>query len=170
MTDARRIHEAFESGDLEGVSCALEDPSTFPNGWVPALRTCPLEYAIYHSPLPFIRTLIELGADPNYQDEGSFPSLLAALSTDREDRHQLLETLLAAGASLEQRGVNDYTPLHYAATRNDAAAVELLLARGADPSARTRIDDRTTPLEEAERLKCQEAVRALKRAPHRAGG
>jgi ankyrin repeat protein len=60
--------------------------------------------------------------------------------------------------------VNDYTPLHHAAARDDAEAVLLLLAHGADPSARTRIDDRTTPLEEAERGGCSRAAAALRSA------
>jgi Ankyrin repeats (many copies) len=73
-----------------------------------------LEYAIYHGPLPFVRELLELGADPNYQDHAGFPALIAALSTDRPDRSQLIE-LLDAGADIEARGIHDRTPLHYAA-------------------------------------------------------
>lgn len=164
MSDTLRIHQAFQAGDLETLRSLAEQPSKFPNGWIPPITTYPLEYAIYHSPLPFIRTLIELGADSNYRDEGSFPSLLAALSTDREDRHEIIEMLLAAGADIQQRGVNDYTPLHYAATRNDARAVELLLAKGADPAARTRVDEYTTALQEAERLGYREVAEILRKA------
>jgi uncharacterized protein len=158
------IREAFKAGDLETLRSLVEDPSEFPNGWLGHLWGYPLEYAIYHSPLSFIRGLLDLGADPNYQDDASFPSLLAALSTERDDRYEILELLLAAGADVQQRGVNDYTPLHYAATRNDARAVELLLAPGADPAARTRIDERTTPLEEAERLNLFEVMKVLRQA------
>jgi uncharacterized protein len=68
----------------------------------------------------------------------------------------------AHGASVHQRGLNGWTPLHYAATRNDAPAIELLLAHGADASATTGIDDSLTPLEEAERLGHDEAAKALK--------
>lgn len=163
MSEALRIHQAFQAGDLETLRSLAGEPSEFPNGSMLPVTTYPLEYAVYHSPLPFIRTLIELGADPNYHDEGSFPSLLAALSTNREDRYEIVEMLLAAGADIEQRGVNDWTPLHYAAARNDARAVELLLARGADPAARTRIDELTTPLEEAERMGHREVVEILKK-------
>lgn len=158
------IREAFRAGDLAALRSLVDQPAEFPNGWLGREWGYPLEYAIYHSPLSFIPELLDLGADPNYQDDASFPSLLAALSRDREDRYDLLEILLEAGADIQQRGVNDYTPLHFAATRNDAKAVELLLAHGADPAARTRIDERTTPLEEAERLNHREVVKILRKA------
>ena len=95
-----------------------------------------------------MRTLLELGADPNYGDHAGFPALIAALSSDRADRYELLELLLSFGADPGQRGLNDWTPLHYAAASDDTEGIELLLARGADPTARTRIDDFATPLEE----------------------
>ena len=41
-------------------------------------------------------------------------------------------------------------------------AVDLLLARGADPNARTRIDDYATRLEEAEYLGLSAMVRHLR--------
>lgn len=73
-----------------------------------------LEYALYHSPLAFIRTLLDLGADPNYGDHAGFPSLIAALTC-------------------------------------------------ANPNARTRIDDCTTPLEEAETHGLTEVAAAMRK-------
>ena len=122
-----------------------------------------MEYAIYWSPLPFIQKLLELGANPNYEDPAGFPSLIAALSTERADKRALLELLLDFGADIQQRGHNDWTPLHWAAVNDDAPAVEMLLTHGADPNARTRIDDRETPLEEAERFGKQSAAEILRR-------
>ena len=153
MPDPIVLHEAYRSGDLETLKAALGEPPDFPNSGNPTgfSDSC-LEYAIYHSPLPFVRTLLELGADPNDPDDGGFPSLIAVLSTDRIDKCELIELLLAFGADIQQRGVNDYTPLHNAAAAEDLKAVELLLAHGADPQARTNVDDHATPLEEAERL------------------
>ena len=100
-----------------------------------------LEYAIYHSPIVFVRTLLELGADPNYGDNTGFPSLLAALSSQRPETDEISELLLRFGADVQQRSVNDYTPLHLAAAINDANLVRILLSHGADTNARTRIDD-----------------------------
>lgn len=168
MSRADPIHDAFVRGDLAALRAALGDPPGFPAD-VPAEMGPAgpygnfLEYAIYHSPLAFVRALLELGADPNYTGSAGFPCLIAALSSGRDDALERVALLLDAGADLGQRGLNDWTPLHYAAANNDVRAVELLLARGADPSARTNVDDFATPLEEAEILGCHEAARALRR-------
>jgi uncharacterized protein len=163
----KAIDDAYRKGDIDALLVALGDPADFPNSLHPSdlgLGDCPLEYAIYWSPLAFIETLLDHGANANYPDRAGFPSLIAALSTDRPDRLELLRLLLSRGADVAQRGLNDWTPLHYAVGRDDVPAIELLLARGADVNARTRIDDFTTPLEEAERLNHKSVVDALKRS------
>jgi ankyrin repeat protein len=164
-----QLHEAYERGDLETLRRLLGNPQDFPNCRGPVGGgEIILEYAIYHSPLSFIRTLLEMGADPNYGDRAGFPSLIAALSAEgRPDRHEILELLLAYGADIRQRGINDYTPLHYAANIEDIAAMELLIAHGADLDARTNIDDYATPLEEMEILGRARAVEFLRNAADR---
>lgn len=164
MSESLAIHAAFKRGDLVTLKTLLGEPAGFPN--------CPgrigvgeniLAYAIYHSPLACVRELLELGADPNYVDDVGFPSLIATLScADRADRYQILELLLSFGADVQQRGHNDYTPLHYAANLEDIPAMKLLLAHGADLNARTRIDDCATPLEEMEILGRAQSVTFLR--------
>jgi ankyrin repeat protein len=181
-TDRRREHEAFQridaafrTGDFEGLRAALGSPAGFPDVSGPMTIGHCLEYAIYHSPLSFIRVLLERGADPNYGDHTGFPSLIAALacvrsapgSPARADAHEILELLLAAGADPNQRGVNDYTPLHWAAGEGDERALRLLLAHGADATARTRIDDCETPREVAASAGHREIADLLAR--HEAG-
>jgi ankyrin repeat protein len=165
----RRIDAAFRAGDLAALRAAVEDPDAVPNGPMPlAIGPC-LEYAIYHSPLPFIRTLLEIGADPKPEDHAGFPPLIAALSCSRSqpgsparpDVAEILELLLAFGADPAQRGINDYTALHMAAGEGNPVAVELLLAAGADPRLRTRIDDCETPREIAETAGRHEIARLL---------
>ena len=163
MSDPLALDEAYRRGDLDALRRLLGNPPNFPNCRGPVgVGEIVLEYAIYHSPLACIRKLLELGADPNYQEHAGFPCLIAALSSARADRYEIVELLLASGADTQQRGLNDWTPLHYAAATDDIEAIELLLAHGADPSARTRIDACATPLEEAEHLGRSAAVRALR--------
>ena len=163
--DALKLHDAYVRGDLETVRRLLGDPPDFPNCTGPrGLGEIVLEYAIYHSPIAFVETLLELGSDPVYEDHAGYPAIIAALSSGRPDRLDLVGLLLDRGADIQQLGVNGYTPLHWAACENDPQLVEWLLARGADPRARTNVDDCATPLEEALILGHQEAARALRTA------
>jgi hypothetical protein len=154
----RRLHEAFKSGDLEALRAAVDDPALVPNGAIPHTIGSCLVYAIYHSPLPFIRTLLEIGADPNAPADDGFPPLIAALTCTREepgantrsDVDEILRLLLSCGTDPNQRGINDYTPLHMAVAERNAHAVQILLDAGADPELRTRIDEYETPLEMAQ--------------------
>jgi hypothetical protein len=149
----KAAHDAYGAGDVKALLDALDDPPDFPNCRQPpelAVGDYPLEYAIYWSPLAFVEQLIGLGADVNYQDHAGFPSLVAALSSSRPDKIKILELLLESGADVGQRGVNDWTPLHYAVVERDPEAVKMLLHHGADPMLKTRIDDCTTPIEDAE--------------------
>jgi ankyrin repeat protein len=161
----RAIDSAYRAGDLGGLLTALGRPADFPNSLHPAdlgLTEFPLEYAIYWSPFHFIETLLDRGCNPNYPDRSGFPSLIAALSTLRDDRLDIARLLLARGADVQQRGLNDWTPLHYAASLDDGGAVELLLAHGADGAARTRIDDCVTPIQLAESYACNAAIKAFR--------
>jgi ankyrin repeat protein len=155
----KKIDAAFRVGDLVALRAAVDEPEQVPNGPMPpAIGRC-LEYAIYHSPLAFIRTLLEIGADPNPAEHTGFPPLIAALSCSRSqpgapgrpDVVDILSLLLSFGADPNQRGLNDYTPLHMAVGEGNLAALKLLLERGADPRLRTRIDDCETPRELAQK-------------------
>lgn len=133
-----------------------------------AIGPC-LEYAIDHSPLAFIRTLLEIGADPNPKDHAGFPPLIVALSCmrpqpgspARPDVADILKLLLAFGADPNQRGINDYTALHMAVAKGNPAAVRILLEAGADPHLRTRIDDCESAREMAEKMAAPEIVALL---------
>ena len=154
-----RIDAAFKAGDLAALRAELDDDDEdrFPNVVLAAgIGDC-LTYAIYHSPVAFVAELLDLGADPNWPADDGFPPLIAALSCAtsapgspaRPDVREIVELLLERGSDVQQRGLNDYTPLHWAAGDGDLAMVDLLLAHGADPNEITRIDDMETPLEVA---------------------
>ncbi len=155
----RKIDAAFRDGDLAALRAAVDDPAVVPNGPMPLTIGLCLVYAIYHSPLPFIRTLLAIGADPKPVVDDGFPPLIAALSCSRphpgsparSDTLDIIGLLLTFNADPNQRGINDYTPLHMAVGQRHLHAVEALLEAGADPRLRTRIDDHETPREMAER-------------------
>jgi ankyrin repeat protein len=165
----KKIDSAFRAGDLVALRAAVDEPDNVPNGPMPPYIGSCLEYAIYHSPLSFIRTLLEIGADPNPADPGGFPPLIAALSCSRSrpgspgrpDVVDILKLLLSSGADLDQRGLNDYTPLHMAVSERNLAALKLLLEMGANPHLRTRIDNCETPREMAERAGMSEIAALL---------
>lgn len=154
----KKIDAAFRAGDLAALRAAVDDPASVPNGPMPLTIGSCLEYAIYHSPLPFIRALLEIGAEPNPAYLTGFPPLIAALSCSRPrpgspgraDVLEILKLLLAFKSDPNQRGINDYTSLHMAVSEHNLQAVELLLSSGADPRLRTRIDNCETPREMAE--------------------
>lgn len=173
----KQIDAAFRAGDLAALRAAVEDPASIPNGPMPlAIGPC-LEYAIYHSPVSFIRTLLEAGADPVPADHTGFPPLIAALSCSRTqpgsparpDVAEIVALLLSFGADPAQRGINDYTALHMAVAEGNMQALELLLRAGADPRQRTRIDDCDTPREMAEAAGLGEMARRLAAAESRRG-
>jgi len=167
----QRIDEAFQKGDLDALRAAVDDPSVIPNGQMPITVGSCLVYAIYHSPLAFIRTLLEIGADPNAPADDGFPPLIAALSSGRDvpgakprrDVDDVIRLLLSSGCDPNQRGINDYTPLHMAVAERNALAVQILLDGGGDPDLRTRIDDCETPLEMARAIDRADMVAILER-------
>lgn len=64
--------------------------------------------------------------------------------------------LLAFKSDPDQRGINDYTPLHMAVSERNLSAVEILLQAGANPLLSTRIDGYETPREMAEKAGLRE--------------
>jgi len=109
------IDATFRAGDLAALRAAVDDPDIVPNGPMPLTIGPCLAYAIYHSSLQFIRSLLEIGADPNPEDHSGFPPLIAALSCSRPqpgsparaDVLEIVKLLLSFKADPNQRGIND---------------------------------------------------------------
>lgn len=162
------IHDGFVAGDAAALAAALGEPRWFDAELPEAFADGPaLVYAIYWSPPTFIAWMIEVGANVNFAADDGFPALLAALSRGRPPRHEVIAVLLAHGADVDARGINDWTPLHHAVSLRDAVAVRMLLAAGADPSQKTRIDQYSTALDDARAMGFDEAVELLEAAVKR---
>ena len=93
-----RMDAAFRDGDLEALRNAAGEDWGIPDGPMPMEIGPCLTYAIHRSPLPFIRELLEIGADPNPADHAGFPPLIAALwQSTRPDALAVVELLLSFG-------------------------------------------------------------------------
>jgi ankyrin repeat protein len=159
MRISMRLAAALEAGDLEAGRAALEDDDDWPDAVDPYLHSTVLSIALGRADLDTIRRLLDQGADPNFRavDDG-FPCLIDVLHhrcrdapglPHWDDCHDVLRALIDAGAEVDERGLNDWTALHFAAAADDVVAVRMLLEAGADPEARTRIDDLETPIDVA---------------------
>jgi hypothetical protein len=95
--------------------------------------------------------MLSMGAPVLFHDEEGFTVLHSAIDRGKPDRLEIMAMLLEAGADINARGINDWTPAHHAAVRNDVEALKFLVESGADLTIRTRIDEYATPLEEAVR-------------------
>ncbi|WP_162944096.1 MULTISPECIES: hypothetical protein [unclassified Rhizobium] len=82
-------------------------------------------------------------------------------SNERPDRNSILALLLDNGAPVNAHGINDWTPAHMAAVREDIEVPLLLTEHGATLSIPTHVNDCKTPLEEARSLGQMVSVRFL---------
>jgi excisionase family DNA binding protein len=91
-----------------------------------------LHEAIKCGHLEATRRLINQGANPNADEDGDSPLILAI----HEDYPEIVELLLECGADPNIQGPfgrGGGAPLHAAVRRDSARYVKMLLARGADP-------------------------------------
>jgi len=136
---AGALQKAAEAGDLDKVKelVAAKSPLDARGKYG---RT-PLIAAIANDKTEVALYLIEQGASPTVADkEKNDPLKWAAIRSGWVKSHQnvkLVEALLNAGAPVDSRNKDGFTPLIWAANRSAVKLVELLIARGADVNAKT---------------------------------
>lgn len=83
--------------------------------------------------------------------------------------YMAMERALRAGDldAVRDAFVNDYTPLHLAVAQRDRGAMARLLAHGADPSLKTRIDFCATPRTPPSIFQSEHSCGFSRRAPTR---
>jgi ankyrin repeat protein len=145
----QEVSDILGRGDPAELEALRRLIDGFPHGVDPFLGRPWITDAVAADPLPTVVWMIEAGVELNLPDPEGYPLIHRCLMRDGGDRHAVLAALIAGGADVNARGVNDWTPLHRAAIEEDLRALEMLLAAGADPSLRTRIDEHATPEEEA---------------------
>jgi ankyrin repeat protein len=153
--------EALRSGDVVQLEELAELEESFPHGIDGFVGRRWITNAIDSESLESVRWMLSKGVDLKFRDDEGYTPLHSAIECGTEARHAILRALLEAGAAVNRKGINDWTPAHLAAARNDVESLKLLVAFGADLSIRTEIDDYATPLEEAKTLRSAEAYAYL---------
>ncbi len=156
---------AIRSGDPRQLEEAASLVADFPDGEDSLIGRRWILHAITEGPLATIDWMIEAGVDLSFRDQEGYTPLLAAIESQRQDRIDVLKRLIVAGAPLNAKGINDWTPAHMAAARDDVEVLRVLVDAGADLTIRTAIDDYATPLEEARNLEKADAVAFLEGLP-----
>lgn len=164
--DYKYFIEVLRSGkvnDLEELA-SLEDD--FPQGKDPLVMRQWITNAIDCGCKAAIEWMLQQEIEIVFCDDEGYTVLHSALERDRDDKYEIIELLLKFGADVNLKGINNWTPAHMAAARNDVKALKILVRYGADLNIRTDIDDYATPLEEARilnRLKfdCSDAIAFL---------
>ena len=152
----------MKSGDVTKLEELAALDESFPDGVDSFLGRRWIITAIdVVAPLRTIDWMLSRGVDLTFRDGEGYTPLLAAIESRRPNRIELLGRLLAAGAPVNKKGINDWTPAHMAAARDDVEVLKVLVAAGADLTIRTDIDQCATPLEEAKSLRNAKAVAYL---------
>ena len=149
--------ETLCKGDIVRLEELAELEESFPNGTDNFLGRRWVRNAIDSESVVSVRWMLSKRVDLLFQDDEGYTPLHSAIECGPQFRHAILRALLEAGAAVNLKGINDWTPAHHAAFRNDVEALKLLVAFGADLGIRTEIDDYATPLEEARTFGCAEA-------------
>lgn len=128
------LHAAASSGNEDVINFLLEEGLNIdyptPEGWTP------LFIAARDGQSEAAKLLVFRGADLNIQTDRGATALLMAITQEypsETDRNSLLEYMLKRGADPNLADGNGFSPLYYATTLKNVAAVKLLLEYDAVP-------------------------------------
>jgi ankyrin repeat protein len=157
----QQLMELLASGTAEQLEALSHEVPGFPHGVDNLVNRRWIVNAVGSGSKISVQWMLGKGVDLNFRDEEGYTPLHVAIERNASDRYEMLELLLRAGAPINLKGINDWTPAHMAAARDDVEALKILVHYGADLSIRTDIDDYATPLEEARNLGKVNAARYL---------
>ena len=155
-------HDLTREQILDSLSELGEDPDFKP------FRNYHLNHAVRTLDQELANAMLQLGADPNYRAYGYdsflhnlFETLRSSPTAHGERVLALARILLQHGANPNLVGCNNFRAVDLAVGAGFSDFAGLLLAAGADPLLRTRIDDCESPREIAEHLGLREMARLL---------
>jgi ankyrin repeat protein len=147
-----RVMAILASGTPEQWEELSRQIATFPHGIDDLVHRRWIVNALGTGSKRCVEWMLARKVDLDFRDEEGYTPVHVVIERNAPDRYELLDLLLRAGAPINLKGINDWTPAHMAAARDDVEALKILVRYGADLSIRTNIDDYATPLEEARNL------------------
>lgn len=149
MSDYDDIMQPLMAGDIPALEEIASRVDDFPCGKDHFVSRHWITNAIDSGTKEVVAWMLAKRAPVVFRDDEGYSVLHSAIESQRPDRIEIMAMLLEAGADVNAHGINDWTPAHHAAARNDVEALALLVESGANLTIRTRIDEYATPLEEA---------------------
>lgn len=137
----------------ELLRCGADPSHADKNGWTP------LHWSACADNHECVRLLLAAKADVNAKDRRGNTALSTALRNLENDDPDLVEILISHDADIESINENGRRPLHFAAWRNKAKCLSLLLRKGADINAKT--SDGDNALQVGIMYNCHQAVKIL---------
>jgi ankyrin len=132
------LHWAVRADDLDLVNTLLRAGAQA--SLATALGVTPAYLAAESGSAPILKRLLDAGAGVNGTDASGDTLLMAAV---RAGNAEAVDLLLERGAAVNAGDPQfGHSALMWAARRNDASMMKRLLAKGADPEARTRVGDK----------------------------
>jgi len=164
MTTPRKSSPAYDAiwqtlgaGSPEVWEKLSEEWPGFPQGREDFLGDTWLSRAVYSGNPAAVAWILGKGAEVSVLEKDGYTPLHSAIDSENGDsKYEIMGLLIEAGADLNARGFNDWTPAHLAGARNDLRALKMICEAGGDLSVRTRIDWYATPLEELEHLEAMQ--------------
>ena len=147
--------------NIESLEEAEKVIDSFPKGVDDFLHRQWIINAIDCGSFESVKWVLSKDVDLSFRNDEGYTPILSAIERKLSDKYEIIQLLIDCGAPINKKGINDWTPLHMAAAREDIEALKILVKNGADLTIKTVIDNYATPLEEAISLKTQKSVEYL---------
>lgn len=163
-TDDPNLREVFEiqtwlkDAALDQLEFASQVVDDFPHETDSCYGSPWIVHAVSSGSLKSVKWMIEKGVNLQPSVSDGYPPVISCIEVEGTEKHQILSLLIDAGADINERGINGWTPLHIAAVRDDEASMRILLEAGADRTITTKIDDDATAEDEARNLGHQKSA------------